>query len=215
MSDRPEREHAARRGARGDEWHAQGDRRDPRDEEEEQAPPLAAGRGRRGNEGRPSAPPPEGRPATAFRDDVYMRRREDQATTFRGDPRDDGVRGTRENQPYETPRDRRDGNYHDEGGQRGLFEEVRRQRGDGVNPAWNQFDGWDEAAVWGGATGTRSAPPSTSPKTKESGKRMRRTTAQRAPRRGEERGVMKLPRQEKGWLQRRRLQRRPQPQRPV
>ena len=80
-----------------------------------------------------------------------MRRREDQVTTFRGDLRGDGVGGTRDNQPYKTPRDRRSGNYYDEGRHRVLFKEVRRQRDDGVNPAWNDFAEWNEAAGGGWA----------------------------------------------------------------
>ena len=75
-----------------------------------------------------------------------MRRRDDRAAEFRGDPRDDDVGGTRGNQPYETPRDRRGDNYYDEGGHRGRAEEERRQRDDGFNPAWDDFGEWSVGA---------------------------------------------------------------------
>ena len=118
------------------------------------------------NGARPLAPPPEEQPVTAFRDDFYVRGREKQATAFREDCREDVVRRARKDQPFETPCDRRGGNYCNERGQRGMSEEVRGQRGDGVNPAWNDFATWNEGAMGrgGGALGGGLNPPQRHPR---------------------------------------------------
>ena len=138
-----------------------------------------------------------------------MRRREDHAATFRGDPRDDGIGGTRGNQMYETPRDRRSGNYYDEGRHRVLFKEVRRQRDDGVNPAWNDFAEWNEGA--GGSGRRRDANRTPLNVTQDKGVREEDEAYYDASstHKGGKTGVKKQSRQERGRRQRRRLQRRP------
>ena len=194
-----------KQGARGDEQDAQGDRRNHRAEEEEQAPPQAGCQGQRDNDGRHLAPPQEGRHSTTFREDFYMRGRKDQSTAFREEFDRMGARrsGLR-NAPRQAQRQflQREGTTRVIWGSEGAAwrrRQSRLERGRRGGGGALQADG--------------SNPLLMSPKRRATERTTPLSTAQQTyHRRGEERHARKWPKQEKEPHLHRWKQLRPQPQ---